>query len=198
MTATGSVRHYGRVRRMIGWIVFYLVVLEAFVAIVYWQGSQVNTSEFAKGQLELTTSKTTYTQGDTVSFTLKNRLSQPITMINDCPHEPLHVYQWKNQQWTAIHDTKDTVSCVGQPAQTVIPVNGVVTKDYARWPSLFDSPGIYRLVVYASNYTSLPYADFQVVAKPAQAAAPKVYYVPVPTPVYIPVYTPSAGGGSDD
>jgi len=39
------------------------------------------------------------------------------------------------------------------------------TQNFTNWPNLFSKPGIYRLVELATNYTALPYTDFQVVAK---------------------------------
>lgn len=197
MTADRNMRQRNRRKRFAGWTLFYAVVFAVFLLVIFWQARRVNTLEFPRGQLELTTSKTKYTAGDTVTYTIKNGLSTSVKLVSRCPQEPLHVYQWKNNQWARIHDTAKSSVCNGQPNQTVVQSGGSFTGNYKNWSSLFAKPGIYRLVALANNYTALPYADFQVVAKP-KPAIPQIIYKPVYTPVYTPVYIPAPSGGGGD
>lgn len=204
MTANQTVRHRNRLKRIVGWIFIYLLIFAAFMAVMYRQAIKVNTLDFPKGQIQVTTSKTKYTVGDTITYTINNGLNKAITLVYNCPQEPLHVYQWVNNTWNRIHDTATAAACAGQPNQFSIPAGGSVTKNYAAWANLFNKPGIFRIVAFADNYTGIPYADFQVVApppKPVPAPAPQIIYKPVYTPVYTPIYvptpTPTRDGGGD-
>ncbi len=205
MTETSSVLatiyERNRRKRLTGWIIFYLLVVAIFALTVYLQAQGVNTLNFVNGALQLTTPKTKYTVGDTIGYTLKNSLSQPVTLVNTCPQEPLYVYTWTNNSWVRIHDVAAASVCAGEPKRQTIPVGGSYTQSFANWPHLFQKPGIYRIVGLATNYTALPYADFQVVAKPVAPTPPQievqiqkqVIIQKVITPVYVPV--PSTGGG---
>ncbi len=193
-----TARQRSRKKRLIAWVIVYLLLFAGFLALVIWQSRRVNTLDFPNGQLQLTVSKTKYTAGDTVTYTLKNGLTNAITLVNKCPGEPLHVYEWENNQWVRIHEQASTSVCATQPKLVSIPSGGSLTKNYANWPKLFAKPGIYRLVAFADNYTALPYVDFQVVAKPTPPPAPQVIYKPVYTPVYTPIYIPTVPTGGGD
>ena len=81
-------------RRLIGWILIYLLLIILFVFAVLWQARRVDTLNFANGTIQLATSKIKYTVGDKISFTIKNGLSEPITFLNSCPSEPFYTYSW--------------------------------------------------------------------------------------------------------
>ena len=194
-TALATIRERNKRKRLFGWVLFYLLLIAAFACTVYWQARRVNTLSFASGTLQLTTTKTKYTVGDPISYTLKNGLNQPITLANNCPQEPLFVYAWTNNAWVRIHDTAAASACAGEPTVRTIPAGNSYTQSFANWPNLFNKPGIYRIVELASNYTALPYADFQVVTSPsAQKVQTRTQIViqKVITPVYITV--PGSGG----
>ncbi len=201
-TTPTTVRVRNRHKRTFGWVFLYLVLIASFAATVYWQAKRVNTLEFANGIIQLTTSKTKYTVGDTISYTLKNGLDQPITLANNCPQEPLYVYAWTNNSWVRIHDIAAASKCAGEPKQQTIPAGGTYSQNFNDWPNLFNKPGIYRLVSLASNYTALPYTDFQVVAKPVPPkiqvqTRTQIVIQKVITPVYISVPQSGGGGGGD-
>ncbi len=192
-----TVRERNKRKRIINWALFYIAVIGFFGYFIYQQAININTLDFAHGTLQLTTPKTKYTVGDSISYTLKNGLSESISLASTCPAEPLFVYEWTNNAWVRIHDTAKASACNGVPAERTIPAGGSYTQNFDNWPNLFGKPGIYRLVAYASNYTAIPYADFQVVAKPV-VIKPQVQVQiqtviqKVITPVYIQV--PSSGG----
>ena len=191
--ALTTIRERNKRKRFIGWILLYLILIALFFFAVYWQVKKVNTLNFANGIIQLTTSKTKYTVGDTIGYTIKNGLNQPIVLINRCPHSPLYVYTWTNNAWVRIHDTANQSVCASQPKQKTIGSGQSYTQTFANWPKLFSKPGIYRIVELATNYTALPYADFQVVAKPvAPKVQTQVVIQKVITPIYITV--PSSGG----
>lgn len=196
--ALSTVRERNKRKRLIGWILLYIALIAGFVFAVYWQAGRVNTLNFVSGKMELTTSKTQYTVGDPINYTLKNGLGEPVTFVNTCPQEPFYTYSWVNNSWVRIHDTADASVCNGKPMQRTIPAGGSYTQSFTHWPNLFKKPGIYRIVGLATNYTALPYTDFQVIAKPVTPHVQiqtQIRIQKVITPIYITV--PSRGGGDD-
>ncbi len=194
-SALATIRERNKRKRLIGWALLYVFLIAAFIFAMYWQVKRINTLSFASGTIELSTSKTKYTVGDPISYTLKNGLSQPITLLNNCPNEPLYTYSWTNNSWVRIHDTAAASTCQGEPKQRVIPAGGSYTQSFSNWPNLFKKPGIYRIVGLATNYTALPYYDFQVVAKPVPPriqTQTQIIIQKIITPVYI--TAPSSGG----
>jgi len=102
-----------------------------------------------------------------------------------------------------IHDTAAGSACSGQPAQQTVAAGTSYTQNFTNWPNLFSKPGIYRLVELATNYTALPYTDFQVVAKPVSAPVQvqtqtQIIIQKVITPVYITVPSAGGDGGGDN
>ena len=188
-----------RIKRFIEWGIFYILLIAAFALLIFWQAKDVNTLGFLNGTIDLTTSKSSYTVGDSIAYTITNHLKDPVTITSACPAEPLYIYKWQNSQWNRIHANADKTTCATVPAQIILTQNASTTQTLDNWKSLFTEPGIYRLVALATNYTSLPYADFQVVSPPPapikiQAPPPQIIYQQIYTPVYVPV--PSGGGGA--
>ena len=173
---------------------FYILIFIGFLLAIYWQSNKVNTLQFPGGEILVSTSKTKYTVGDTINYSITNKLVNPITLINHCPNEPLHIYVWKNYEWVRIHSKENSSQCVSTKNFTIMP-NKTMKFNFNNYPKLFNNPGIYRIVAYADNYTALPYADFEVVAKPSPAPSPQIIYKPVYTPVYTPIYVPTTSGG---
>ena len=194
MSNRQAFHRHDRFKRLSMWIALYIAVFGIFLAVIFMQSSRVNTLEFSAGQIDLTVSSTKYKVGQTVAFSISNLLTTPITLLENCPTEPLHVYQWESSQWVIIHSQSTTVNCSGQPGRILIKPNATYKGDYSNWSQLFAKPGIYRLVAFADNYTSLPYVDFEVVAK-SKPVTPTVVIQQVFTPIYITV--PSTGGGDN-
>ncbi|MBW4062115.1 hypothetical protein HJC99_06090 [Candidatus Saccharibacteria bacterium] len=200
-SALATIRERNKHKRLVGWILFYVLIVLGFIVVVYWQATRINTLVFASGELQLSTSKIKYTVGDTISYTLKNGLAEPITLANTCPQEPFYIYTWTNNSWVRIHDTAAASACAGSAKQHVIQPSASYTQDFANWPNLFNKPGIYRIVGLATNYAALPYTDFQVVAKPVAPIVQtrtQIIVQKVITPVYITVPSGGDGGGGDN
>lgn len=196
MSGTPENKKKNKYKRILAWTFFYIVIFIGFLITIYWQANKVNTLQFPQGEILVSTSKTKYTVGDTINYTITNKLVNSITLIDHCPNEPLHIYEWENYQWVRIHSKENTSQCASSKNYIIKP-NKSITFNFNNYPKLFSSPGIYRIVAYADNYTALPYADFEVVAKPAPAPSPVVIYKPVYTPVYTPIYVPTTTSGGD-
>ena len=199
--AYDSVQKRNKRQRLATWALVYVLLIVGLGIAIYLQAKRVDTLGFANGQLQLTTSKTKYTVGDTISYTLKNGLSEPITLKNTCPQEPLYAYSWTNNAWVRIHDTAKASVCKGEPSQFTIPAGGSYSQNFSNWPNLFSKPGIYRIVALANNYTALPYTDFQVVAKngpPTVITRTQVVIQKIITPIYVSAPSDQGGGGGGD
>lgn len=184
-------------KRLINWIIFYSVLAVFFIFFIVKQIDKVNTLNFANGQLGIVMTKAQYIAGDTISFKILNGFNLPITLIDKCPKPWLHTYSYSNGVWNQISANTSASYCAKQPSQLTIKPKGSISENYNQWPKLFSTPGIYRIAILATNYPSLAYADFQVVAKNIilQAPSPVVIYKPVYTPVYVQP-SGSDGGGS--
>ncbi len=193
-SALTTIRVRNKRKRLIGWALLYALLITSFILAMYWQVKRINTLSFASGTIQLSTSKTKYTVGDPITYTIRNGLSQSITLINNCPGQPLYTYTWTNNSWVRINDRASASACAGEPKQQVIPAGKSYTQSFAKWPNLFKKPGIYRIVGLATNYTALPYYDFQVVAKPV---APKIQTQIIIQKIITPVYITAPSSGSD-
>ncbi len=182
-------------KRVISWTLLYSAIAILFVAFFIGQTSKINTFQLPTGQLQIQMSKIQYTVGETISFRLTNNFSVPIRLVNKCPKQWLHVFNYNNGQWNQISATTKTSNCQNAGSQIVINPGGSVSENYNNWSGLFSTPGIYRVVVLADNYPSLSYTDFQVIAKPVVLSAPGP--IVIYKPVYTPIYVPSSGSGSD-
>lgn len=184
-----------RLKRIIIWVIVYLLIFIFFLFIVILQSSNVNTLQFPAGQIELTTNKYKYYTGETISYTITNKLENKIELLNHCPNEPLHIYEWLNYSWKRVL-AKSSQPCTSNKPIIIQP-NKSYTNNLNNFASLFKKPGIFRIVAYADNYTSLPFADFIIISK-SNPIQPQIIYKPVYTPVYTPIYvrSPSGGDGS--
>lgn len=130
MTAT---RKNPRIKRLIEWIIFYVLVIVTFLMFIYMQAKDVNTLGFTTGQIDLTTSKSKYTVSDSISYTITNNLASSIVIDSSCPSEPLHIYKWDNSTWTRIHDTASITACGAIPTQQSLVPGTSVTRTFDAW-----------------------------------------------------------------
>lgn len=184
-------------KRIIGWILIYLLIIFVFIFVIYYQARKVNTLGFVQGQITLNSSKAIYTVGDQISYTITNGLSSTISLVNNCPKPLLYVYQWESNQWVSITSQANSKSCSSNSKLIPITSGSSYHGNFANAPQLFSKPGIFRLVAFANNYQSLPYVDFEVVAKPTVAPGPKIIYQPTPVYIYQTVPAPSTYTGGD-
>lgn len=144
-------------------IIFYLVLLTAISIGMYRVASHIRTRDQPVGHMELTTPYTKYVVGEEVTFSLKNDFNSTIFLTNKCPAEPLSVYKKNGSAWVRIHDTASAQNCPDESRQIGIAPNATVSGSYGNWKNLFSTAGKYRIVAYVDSYSSLPYADFEVV-----------------------------------
>lgn len=162
---------YDQRRWRIMWIIIYSLVLAGSVVGLYLFSNRIGTHSIPAGNVQLVIPYSKYLVDEPVTFTLYNRFNSTIYVMNQCPSEPLEVYRWTNNSWQRIHDRADLKDCIAENRQVRVPANGSASGTFAPWHHLFDRPGKYRVVAYVEYYNSLPYQDFEVIAKPA---VPKV------------------------
>ncbi len=157
---------YDQKRWRIMWIIIYSLVLAGSVVGLYLFSNRIGTHSIPAGNVQLVVPHSKYLVGEPVTFTVYNRFNSTIYVTNHCPSEPLEVYRWTNDSWQRIHDRADLKDCIAENRQVRVPANGSASGTFAPWHHLFDRPGKYRVVAYVEYYNSLPYQDFEVIAKP--------------------------------
>jgi hypothetical protein len=155
------------------WLGVYAVLTLAVLGGSYAMVSRIRTYSLPTGGVQLSVPYSTYITGETVSFTVKNNFNSAIYINNGCPSEPLSVYRFENNAWVRIHATTALTNCASQERTVKVPANSAMTATFANWPTLFASPGKYRLVMQVQYYNALPYQDFEVITPPAPFVASK-------------------------
>lgn len=162
-----------RWRHRVIWATLYTLGFLALVAVMYWAASMFRTHTLPVGNINIDVSHSKYVVGEPVVFSVQNKLNTLIYIANRCPNEPLDVFKLENGRWKQIHDYTSVQTCPEKERRVSVPANGSVTGNFNEWPGLFSSPGSYRLVAVVDNYNSLPYVDFEVVAKATSTPAPQ-------------------------
>lgn len=157
----------------IRWAIFYVIGLALAVSVFFLVSNRIRTYSIPSGALELSVPYKKYLVGETISFTLRNNYNSTVYVEDECPEEPLMVYQQKGDDWVRIHDKATASSCVGKERRISIAPYSKQSGTFDAWPNLFKNPGTYRIVAHVDYFNAAPYEDFEVIAKPEiQAATP--------------------------
>ena len=160
-------------RQRIVWSAVYIIIGLVTLFGLYKAASRIKTHSLPVGQIQLSIPFSKYLNGEVITFTIKNNFNSPIYITNECPAEPLNVYQQEGGKWVRIHDTASLKDCSKEARQVLVPANGSVSGNFAPWHHLFNKPGKYRVVVSIEFYDSLPYQDFEIINAPAKKAVAK-------------------------
>ncbi|MCA9349011.1 hypothetical protein KC878_02575 [Candidatus Saccharibacteria bacterium] len=161
--------HRKTVTNRLLWVLFYLIVIGGMAVYAYKLYNQHEKSHIPNGYIELKLDKVQYQLGESVEFTVVNHYPSPIYVLNQCPNEPLHVFEWQDEVWVQLHSkaVSSDSDCYKQPRNVAIAAEASRSYTFDDWPDLFDHPGVYRVVMAVDHSTDLPYQDF-VVLKPAE------------------------------
>jgi hypothetical protein len=120
------------------------------------------------GQIRLTVDQSQYSVGQTVRFKLSNNSPKAISVINNCPNEPLEVYYLDastvTAQWQRVRDSANAAKCIDAPRQYTIDPGTESSASYRYWPELFAKPGRYRIVAPVEQYDDKPTVEFDVIS----------------------------------
>lgn len=161
------------------WVAVYLVIAGGAAVWAADMYEEYKDYRLPSGKIELTVGKTKYQLGETVTFSVTNNFSVPIFVTNNCPQEPLDVYEWTGTKWTALHDrAKDNSECYSEERNVEIPAGGVRGYDFEDWPNLFTKPGVYRIATKIDHYDDILFQDFAIL-EPAKILEVKTPAAPV-------------------
>jgi len=150
------------------WITLYFFIIggtTVFATSVY---KKYETQHLPSGNIELSIPKSAYQLGEVVEFTITNHFPVPIYVTNKCPQEPLNVYRWNNNSWQQVHaKATDGEDCYTGERNVAIESESARTYNFADWPELFDTPGVYRIAANINHYDDIPFQDF-VILEPAK------------------------------
>jgi len=153
-------------RTYIRWAIFYVIGLTLATSVFFVVSNRIRTYSIPSGALELSVPYKKYLVGETISFTLRNNYNSTVYVEDECPEEPLMVYQRQGDDWVRIHDKALASSCSGKERRISIAPNSKQSGTFDAWPNLFKSPGTYRIVAHVDYFNAAPYEDFEVIAKP--------------------------------
>jgi hypothetical protein len=163
-----------RLRRLIAWAAFYVLIFLLFIAGLYFAATQIRTHTLPVGQIKLSIPHSQYVVGEPITFQIINNLNAPIYVVNKCPAEPLAVYYNQGGVWLRIHSSSKSIKeCPDENRQEPIAANSVRNGSFQDWAALFAKPGQYRIVAIVEQYNALPYQDFEVITPPAPAPVVK-------------------------
>jgi len=157
------------------WVVVYILIIAAITYVVGAVAEQIDTHTLPVGKVQLTVPYSKYLVGETVSYTIKNGYNSTVYIVNDCPGEPLAVYFRQGGKWVRVHDQASLKDCPGEQRDVSVAAGKSISGNFAPWRHLFSKPGKYRIVASIEHYDSLPYQEFEVVAK---VVAPEVTQTP--------------------
>lgn len=160
-----NVQHPRRARWR--WVLFYsIVALIAITALVLWAQS-LRSYRQPTGSMSLHVPYATYLVGEPITFTLKNNYDTTIYLPNTCPSEPLAVYkQEDDDDWERIHATTSKENCPNTDRTIAIEPGDKQSGSYAKWASLFKTPGTYRVAAIIDYFGVVSYQDFTVITPP--------------------------------
>lgn len=96
------------------------------------------------GPVTIETNKSQYSRYDVVTVTIQNNTTKEIVLPKECPGEPLNVYKFENNAWTA-ETVTPAMSC-SNAQDTIVPVGGKSTISYNNWNhALFAELGRFKI-----------------------------------------------------
>ncbi len=140
----------------------YVIVFAALSLVGYQLINLSSAQSLDQGSVQLTTSKQQYAMNENIKFTLSNQTANTVTVLNNCPNEPLEVYRLESGQWTRLHQSTYASKCLKAPRSYEIAPNARVSATYRYWQELFSVPGQYRLTAPLDGYDSKPSVEFVV------------------------------------
>ncbi|MEI7917934.1 MAG: hypothetical protein WCH58_00970 [Candidatus Saccharibacteria bacterium] len=147
------------------WVVVYVLIAGFIIGGANIAANQIRTHTLPTGDVTLTIPYSKYVVGESVNFTIKNNYNSSISILNNCPAEPLAVYrQASDGSWIRQHDYASYGACSTEQRQVSVAAGQSVSGNFDPWPNLFVNPGKYRVVAFVEYYNALPYQEFEVVA----------------------------------
>ncbi len=147
------------------WVVVYILIAGFIIGGANIAANQVRTHTLPTGDVTLSILYSKYVVGESVNFTIKNNYNSSISILNNCPAEPLAVYrQASDGSWIRQHDYASYGACSTEQRQVSVAAGQSVSGNFDPWPNLFVNPGKYRVVAFVEYYNALPYQEFEVVA----------------------------------
>jgi len=159
-----NMRNPARIRIL--WVAFYIFVIAMVIYGLSFITTEIKTHIIPTGNISLVIPYSKYVVGEKIDFTIKNGFNSSISILNNCPNEPLAVYRQENGKWVRQHDKAPSKDCPSQKRQVDIPAGGTISGDFGAWHNLFSRTGKCRVVAIVEYYNSLPFQEFEIIAKP--------------------------------
>jgi len=146
-----------------------LAIIAGALLALYIVVASIRLYTVPHGSIEISVPYSRYLAGESISVTVTNNFSTPISITNGCPNEPLAVYRLEGNTWQRIHDVATDGICDSElyRYRTIdISPQKSVTTTFDDWPNLFKEPGRYRIALQVHYYNAVPFQEFEVITKP--------------------------------
>lgn len=111
--------------------------------------------------ITITSSKSTYTIGETVELLVINNTTRPLRVENKCPKQPLDISRQENGRWNEQEAEADDLNC--RETATELAPNVVRHLSYAPWQTkLFSTPGTYKAELEVEGYETHYSTTFEI------------------------------------
>ena len=126
-------------------IITFIIVFLLLNFVISFFTKRDDSGELAKtGDFGIATTKKEYGQNEQVEVKIKNNTSATYKILNECPSEPLDVFNFRNGQWIKKEITAE-IKCEGK-TDTVIKPQEEITVRYPSWNhALFGELGRYKI-----------------------------------------------------
>jgi hypothetical protein len=113
--------------------------------------------------LSIVASKNIYRVGDTVAVTIANGTNVNLFIVNNCPKPPFSVYRLAVKTTVNLAPNKNPADCQNAPDTYSVPAGRSITTSYGDWPTLFATPGLYRIDFTPEYYSQSVSTQFSVI-----------------------------------
>jgi YidC/Oxa1 family membrane protein insertase len=130
-------------RQILTFLIFFAALLILFRGC---SGNPELETNLTSGDLGVATLNEEYKQDSMVSVKLKNNTNSPIEITNDCPEEPLNVFNYYNGEWKQLTSSPNIECATTDPY--IVPAQEEIAIEYGSWNhSLFNEQGRYKISV---------------------------------------------------
>ncbi len=141
---------------------FFFLFFIIFFTLQLLGVGQTPEEEISKEDIVLALESKSVTIGSNVRLTIKNNLSEAVTVPSDCPREPLDVYKYDNGTWNQLSAENEYVPC----KEMAIAAGETMEIDYGKWKKdLFQEEGKYKveLPLTINDEEKTFFSEFEIV-----------------------------------
>ncbi len=113
--------------------------------------------------ISIITSKDEYKIGEEIFFAIQNKTEKTLFIENECPWEPIEIYEYKNNKWVKLKARSSIVKCENAKEIILKPYELSGTS-FLPWSNIIlNNSGTYKLEVDIEGYKNSVEKEFKIV-----------------------------------